>query len=255
MDIMSNQTDVKGTEATNLSSDYVLLSELFLYPHDEAYRKKLTKVQDWLSLYMPEAALILQPFIQFVEAARIREIQELFLRSFDVQAITTLDIGFILFGEDYKRGKLLVHLNEEHRQAGNNCETELSDHLPNLLRLLPKMKDSTVRNEIATLLIIPAIEKMVAEFSGEKIEKKDVVYKKHQKVLLDYSPNHRTIYQNCLKAVLFILRRDFGSEQEAGEKNNSARGCADPNIPGSCEADSGLKDFSQNIETEMLTEK
>jgi hypothetical protein len=33
----------------------------------------------------------------------------LFTRSFDVQAVTTLDLGYIVFGEDYKRGELLVN--------------------------------------------------------------------------------------------------------------------------------------------------
>ncbi len=242
-------------ETVNTLSDYSQLSKLFLYPQNDEYRSEMLKIEHYLMESNPGAALALKPFIDFVERSSIVEMQELFLRSFDVQAITTLDIGFILFGEDYKRGKLLVHLNEEHRKAGNDCETELSDHLPNLLRLLPKMQDEEMRAEIAIFLLLPAVEKMISEFSIDKIEKKDVVYKKHQKVLIETSPNHRTVYQNSLKALFLVLKGDFGYEPAQENSKTAGAGHSDPNIPASGEMDSELKDFSQNIETEMLTEK
>ena len=236
-------------------SNYGQLSKLFLYPQDEGYRNEMLKIEHYLMESNPEAALVLKPFIDYMEKSSIVDMQELFLRSFDVQAITTLDIGFILFGEDYKRGKLLVHLNEEHHKAGNDCETELSDHLPNLLRLISKMQDEEMRTEIAIFLLLPAIDKMISEFSVEKIEKKDVVYKKHQKVLLDHSVNYRTVYQFCLRALFLVLKGDFGFEPAPENSKTAGTGFSDPNKPASKETDSELKDFSQNIETEMLTEK
>ena len=234
-------------------ADYNQLSKLFLYPQDEGYRNEVLKIEHYLMESNPEAALTLKPFIDYMEKSSIVDMQELFLRSFDVQAITTLDIGFILFGEDYKRGKLLVNLNEEHRKAGNDCETELSDHLPNMLRLLAKMQDEAMRTEMAIFLLLPAFEKMISEFSAEKIEKKDVVYKKHQKVLLDHAANYRTVYQYCLHALLLVLKRDFGYVPDGDEHTSS--GHSDPNNPASQSATPAIKDFSQNIETEMLTEK
>ncbi|MCK9451670.1 MAG: hypothetical protein M0Q90_08265 [Bacteroidales bacterium] len=235
--------------------NYELLANLFLYPENELYKRKIRDVYEYLLKTLPEAAEALKGFMEFTTTSSIVEIQELFLRSFDVQAITTLDIGFILFGEDYKRGKLLVHLNEEHRKAGNNCETELADHLPNLLRLLPKMNDEAIRGELATFLLLPAVVKMTSEFSYEKIDKKDVVYKKHQKVILEYSPNYRTVYQKCLKTLFLALKNDFGYEPEPDKKSVEAQGLNDPNNPASYNADSGIKDFSQRIETDILTDK
>lgn len=243
-------------ETVNTLSDYSQLSKLFLYPQDEGYKTEMLKVEHYLMQTNAEAALALKPFIDYMERSSIVEMQELFLRSFDLQAITTLDIGFILFGEDYKRGKLLVHLNEEHNKAGNDCETELSDHLPNLLRLLSKMTNDEMRLEIATFLIIPAVEKMISEFSIGKIEKKDVVYKKHQKVLLEYSTNYRTVYQNCLQALFLVLKRDFGYTPASVQPITAGAGYSDPNNPASISnRETDLKDFSQNIETEMITEK
>ena len=72
---------------------------------------------------------------------RTLDLQELHTRTFDVQSLTTLDIGYVLFGDDYKRGALLSNLNQEHSRAENDCRGELADHLPNLLRLIPKLKD------------------------------------------------------------------------------------------------------------------
>ncbi len=248
-----NVNEEKDLSIRQSLADYGLLAGLFMYPDTEVYKTKVGEVYHYLLTNFPEAASSLRGFIDFTEDASIVAIQELFLRSFDVQAITTLDIGFILFGEDYKRGKLLVHLNEEHRKAANNCETELSDHLPNLLRLLPKVQDKEIQNEIATLLLLPSVEKMISEFSFEKIEKKDSVYKKHQKVLLEYSQNHRTAYQNCLQALFSVLKTDFGYEPVQMESEGSS--LADPGNPASQPLESVIKDFSQNIETEMLTEK
>lgn len=244
-----------NTPVTSSLKDYDLLANLFLYPKNDDYKGKVREINQYLQKELPEAADALKRFVEFTEASSFMEMQELFLRSFDLQAITTLDIGFILFGEDYKRGKLLVHLNEEHKNAGNDCETELADHLPNLLRLLSKMKDDAMRHEIATLLILPAVVRMMREFSPEKIEKKDAVYKKHQKVILEYSQNHRTVYQSCLKALFIVLKNDFGYEPQEEVSMNRRTGYADPNNPASTQADTPDKDFSQNIETEMLTEK
>lgn len=250
----NNHKETNSAPASSLK-DYRLLADLFMYPENENYKGKIKEVSQYLQKELPEAAEALRPFVEYTEASSFMEMQELFLRSFDLQAITTLDIGFILFGEDYKRGKLLVHLNEEHKNAGNDCETELADHLPNLLRLLPKMTDDAMRFEIATLLIQSAVVKMMKEFSPQKIEKKDAVYKKHQKVVLEYSQNHRTIYQSCLQALFIALKSDFGYIPREEVSMNRREGYADPNNPASVPSASPEKDFSQNIETEMLTEK
>lgn len=248
-----------GTEtktiATRSISNYELLANLFMYPELKDYKEKVAEIFEYLINTNSEAAASLKPFAEFTRASSIIEIQELFLRSFDVQAITTLDIGFVLFGEDYKRGKLLAHLNEEHKKAKNSCHTELADHLPNLLRLLCKINDEELRSEIAALLLLPAVEKMISEFSIEKIEKKDVVYKKHQKVILEYSQNYRTIYQCCLIALYHVLKKDFVCESDTDKIPVASTGLSDPNNPASGTEENVIKDFSLNIETEMLTEK
>lgn len=239
--------------------NYAMLADMFLYPESEAFKEKLREIHIYLLKEIPEAAAAMQPFMDFMEVTSFQGIQELFLRSFDLQAITTLDIGFVLFGEDYKRGKLLVHLNEEHRNAGNDCHSELSDHLPNVLNLLAKMKDEIMRNEIATRLVMPAVEKIIKEFSIEKIDKKDEIYKKHLKVILEYPAGYRTVYQSLLKALFIVLQKDFEYVSEDYEELRKNAGAADASqsflSTKQAIEDKSEKDFVQNIETEMLTEK
>lgn len=243
-------------------TDYELLSVLFFYPENESDLGKIKEVYVYLSINLPESAEVMKPFMDFITNSFLGEIQELFLRSFDIQAITTLDIGFILFGEDYKRGQLLVHLNKEHRDAGNICHTELSDHMPNVLCLLSKMKDNTLRKEIATRLLAPAVVKMLDEFSPDKVETKDKVYKKHLKTIIDYSTKFRTVYQTLLQALLIALKKDFDYEPEsiATPADKDGKGTAsymeESLSCSSCSsAGSSIPDYTRNIETEMNIEK
>lgn len=245
MEIEQN-TITEETLTKNTLANYELLANLFVYPKSEMYKQEVKNVYDYLQKNYTPFAPMLEPFVAFVKESSIVEIQELFLRSFDLQALTTLDIGFILFGEDYKRGKLLVHLNEEHKKACNICETELADHLPNLLNLLPKIEDVAMQTEIAQFLLLPALEKMIDEFSIEKIEKKDSVYKKHQKVLLEYSQNYRTIYQSCVWALFLVMQKDFNYEPTTTKRSNNNS---------FLNKEETIKDFCESIESEMLTEK
>lgn len=247
----------KGFLTGPLKVDYALLSEFFIYPHKKAYLDKVREIHQYLSTCVPEAAEAMNVYLTFIDHSTFTEVQELFLRSFDVQAITTLDIGFILFGEDYKRGQLLVHLNQEHREAGNDCETELSDHLPNVLRLIPKMKDEQLRNELALRLVIPSVEKMIAEFDDKKIEKKDKVYQKHLKTVIEYSPVYRTVYQSLLQALLIALKNDFGYQPwiEGRDEPDSVEAQMEGMACGSCSHSSTPKDFGGTVETELNIEQ
>ena len=260
MDTTTGITEEMITTSVQSLTDYELLAGLFIYPQNESYSKKINDIHEHLSATLPEAAEAMNPFIEFMADSTFQEMQELFLRSFDVQAITTLDIGFTLFGEDYKRGQLLVNLNKEHREVENNCETELSDHLPNVLRLLPKMKDETMRSEIATRLVIPALEKMIGEFDNKKIEKKDKIYKKHLKTIIEFSAEYRTVYQTLLNAVLIALKNDFNYDpstnwfSRVGRENESVgTNCSDNSACSSCSPEEA--DYIRNIETEMNIEK
>ena len=187
---------------------YNRLADILYYPEDDI-KEKTNKVQQLLDKKYSNAASELEIFTGFINNSTKTEQEELFTRSFDVQAVTTIDIGYVLFGDDYKRGELLVNLNREHKDAGNDCGTELSDHLPNVLRLLPKMKDKEIRNEFVAKIIIPGLKKIIGEFEIIKREKKDKVYEKHHRTIIERSDDYWSIYKKPLQAILAVIEKDF----------------------------------------------
>ena len=149
------------------------------------------------------------------------EVQEIFTRSFDVQAITTLGVGYIMFGDDYKRGELLVNLNRELRDAGIDCGSELPDHLPTVLRLMARWEDRELAREFAEEILHPALERVIAEFGQRRMQARDGLYKKHYKTLIVSSAERATMFREALAAVLAVLREDFDlNEWKPPEQSN-----------------------------------
>jgi len=204
----------------NSIKHYSSVANLFEYPGED-FLVKVGKVQTFMDEHFPEAGKILSPFTDFMSKSDLKKQQELFIRSFDVQAVTTLDLGYVMFGDDYKRGELLVNLNREHREVENDCGVELSDHLPNVLRLLPKMKDDFIVEELVKKIIAPSLRRMIRGFEPEQIELKDKFYKRKHKTLIDRPDEHYTIYQKTLEVLLLVLNQDFGfAESEPQEKTS-----------------------------------
>lgn len=247
---------------------YGLLSQLFEYPQDEDYSNSIISIYEKLKSELPEVAESMKMFIDFVNETSVSGMQELYMRSFDVQAITTLDIGYVLFGEDYKRGQLLVNLNKEHREANNVCNSELADNLSNVLNLLAKMTNAKMRDDIASKLVIPAVAKMSSEFSPQRIEKKDELYKKHLKTVIEFSATYRDVYKDPLETLLLFLKRDFFYDVDIlayfkvekksedvpvflMETKNTGESCV---APSNATSNEYFKDFSESIEIEMVIE-
>jgi nitrate reductase assembly molybdenum cofactor insertion protein NarJ len=199
---------------------YTALADLFRYP-EKSLVPAVVSAQDILDRRYPAAGETLGLFTEHFQKTDLYELQELYLRSFDVQAITTLDIGYVLFGDDYKRGAMLVNLNREHQEVGNPCYNELADHLPNVLCLLPLLTDASFREELVCRIVAPAVGKIITEFQTDKIEAKERVYRKHHKTLLDTSVASRTLYRLPLQALFQVLEQDFKLTPEAAPETSS----------------------------------
>lgn len=187
---------------------YCRLAEMFDFPGPE-FAARGRALLGFLRENYPDAAAELEHFLDGIPE-KTPDLQELHTRTFDVQSLTTLGVGYVLFGDDYKRGALLSNLNREHNEAENDCRGELADHLPNLLRLMPKLKDQELLEELVTEILLPALMLMNREFDPERIEKKNANYRKHYKTLIDPARGgERAIYGRALKAVTDVLTQDF----------------------------------------------
>lgn len=195
--------------AINLNH-YTLFAEALEYP-DKDYTNEVHALQQLLTSNYPEAAKEFAHFNRVISHADLRQLEELYTRTFDVQALTTLDIGYLLFGEDYKRGKFLVNLNREMREAGIDCKGQLSDYLPNVLRLINRMEKENLRDELVVMILIPSINKILNDFTPERINMKQKIYKKHQKTLLENPTDYPLIYYFLFSALVLILNEDFNT--------------------------------------------
>lgn len=146
---------------------YTHIAQLFSYPGSD-FRSAIPHLKAGLSQYG-------QPAVdQFLEVAAhfnsntISELQEYYIRTFDVNAACYLDIGYVLFGEESKRGQFLLNMKNEQLKARNDCGTEFADHLPNILTLLPKIKDLLFREELVISMLLPALKHMLENFRTEE---------------------------------------------------------------------------------------
>jgi nitrate reductase assembly molybdenum cofactor insertion protein NarJ len=195
---------------------YEHLARLFDYPRHD-YPTWVQAVYDLLSAKYVVAAAEINAFAAALPTEdggpftpeALDEVQEIFTRSFDVQAITTLGVGYVMFGDDYKRGEMLVNLNRELRDVGIEVGTELPDHLPTVLRLLARWEDRELVREFVEEVLHPALERMVAEFSQRRMAAREGLYQKHYKTLIISSAQRATIFREPLSALLQVLKDDF----------------------------------------------
>lgn len=198
-------------EYVKIPLHYSLLAALFDYP-DASFANRVRLLRNHLAAEYPLAIVELDQFLDLLPEDDLLTIQELFTRSFDVQAIATLDIGYVLFGDDYKRGEMLANLNREHLAAKNDCGTELADHLPNLLRLMDRLSDEDLIRDLAYAIIAPALLEMIGEFSPGRVQKKNEANNKHYKTLIDTPPvqtNVFVLYKFALRTLYEVLKQDF----------------------------------------------
>lgn len=164
---------------------YTILAEIFRYPAParSAFVDEWRKiVQTAVPGLMPE----LDSFVEHIQQKTMAGQQEYYIATFDVQALCYLDIGYVLYAEDYNRGVFLANMKNEQEKAGNNCGSELPDHLPNMLTLLPKLRDENLVEELVVSMMVPALGKMIESFRSAG-----------------------NVYQGMLEILLQIMERDF----------------------------------------------
>lgn len=189
-------------------SHYILFAELFRYP-DEDFAAQVNACQALLDERYPGAAAHMRAFTHYIQQCDADGREELYTKTFDVQPICYLDLGYVIFGEDYKRGAFLLHMQSEQKAHNNECGTDLSDNISNVFTLIARHPDQDFVNELAVRIIIPAVKKMIMEFETARVELKMKVLKKLHKAIIQEDLNQGNVYRNCLEALLEVLTKDF----------------------------------------------
>lgn len=187
---------------------YTLLAELFRYPNQDI-KTTVNEIQVFLDKNYPDAGDEFNRFSEFIANSTFYQIEEIFQKTFHIQAICFLDLGYVIFAEDYKRGEFLVNMKVEQEKYNNDYGHELADNLPYVLRLLPLHKDENFINELVVMVMIPALEKMLSEFDASKVKIREKVMNKKQKVVIMEGIKDGNIYKNVISAVLQVFKIDF----------------------------------------------
>ncbi|MBT3983656.1 MAG: hypothetical protein HOE90_20035 [Bacteriovoracaceae bacterium] len=162
MDSLENQKEFRHSMASQNAMAtplWEVLGHLIEYPNSENI-SRFEELMAPVKNFTPKLAEKFESFVEFTKNKSIRELEEFYVPIFDVHGISCLDVGYVLFGEEYKRGEFLVNISRLQRESNNEYGPELADHLPYLLKLLPKMKSGEEKTELVELILIPAVEKM-----------------------------------------------------------------------------------------------
>lgn len=167
---------------------YKILADSFRYP-DHKLDQQTEELLKLVMNCMPGKTVKVREILETQRLMTLGEQQEYYLMTFDVQAVCCPDLGYLLFGEDYKRAQLLVNLKREHSLAGVDCGNELGDYLPNILTLLERTTDRNFAEELGFIITIPAIRFMLVKLR-----------------------NVRNYYKDLLEILLDFLSQDFKGE-------------------------------------------
>lgn len=187
---------------------YIVFADLLRYP-DKDYPSKAKECLAMLQKQYPEVADEIIPFVDYICSHTEDEFEELYTKTFDVQPICYLDLGYVIFGEDYKRGAFLLHMQEEQLKAKNDCGTDLSDNICNMLTLYTKTQNQELLDELSVKILIPGLEKMISEFKQARVDLKVKILKKLHRAIIQEELNHGNVYKNVFSSLLQVMKKDF----------------------------------------------
>ncbi|MBM4166250.1 MAG: hypothetical protein FJ218_04920 [Ignavibacteria bacterium] len=139
---------------------------LLSYPSFD-YRKRMEECGFFLEEENENALNVFQKFVEATKTYSSEDFEELYTRTFDINPIASLEIGWHLYGEQYERGAFLVTMRGLLREYDISETTELPDHLSYVLLLIEKMEHDEA-TEFVCSYVFPSLEKICAGFSEEQ---------------------------------------------------------------------------------------
>lgn len=146
------------------SPSFSLLASLLEYPAPGAARR-IEEARAALAAEVPAAAQALAPFADFARGCAPARLEEVFAELFDFNPACAPELGWHLYGEDYKRGAFLVRMRRWMRELGVAEDAELPDHLIHVLEVYSKLPQPQAA-ELSQTKILPALAKMRAAAAG-----------------------------------------------------------------------------------------
>ncbi len=167
------------------------LATLYGYPREDAAAGAAAALAV-VATDCPDAADDLTPLEEHLRTSDRAACEELYVRTFELNPVCALEVGWQLYGEQYARGTFLVRAQQLCRDAAVDPGTELADHLPNVLRVLARLEGPSA-GALAVRFAGPAVRGMCEKLAGA-----------------GGNP-----YRGLLSATARVLERHYGGEVES----------------------------------------
>lgn len=168
---------------------YKLLAEMLCYPTDSTLATARLAAM-FLEVRCPEAARLVRGFARDIDGSETTDLEERYAAVFDFHPARTLDLGYQIFGETYKRGLFLVRMQESVTAHGVEIGSELPDHLPTLLRLLAELDADEEPRDLVEEVILPCVEKILRTFEEGESGYRDVLLAVKALLMADFGVTH-----------------------------------------------------------------
>ncbi len=145
---------------------YDLFGWLLSYP-DADYQVFVAECRSLLDAAGSEAAADVGVFADRLQPLGVDELQELFTVTFDLNPVSSPEVGWHLYGETYERGEFMVRARQLLRDCGIAESGELPDHLCHLLPALPRLAPAAAR-ALTGETLLPALEKMIGPLAARE---------------------------------------------------------------------------------------
>lgn len=127
--MMSSESTVKG------GAGIVALG--YRYPTESSHSTLVTAMTDLEG----KVGRGMQRFVDRVGQLTIGEWEELHTRTLDLSPLFIPYVGYVLWGENYRRGEFMADLKRDMERLGVDLKGELPDHLDPILRYLEVATD------------------------------------------------------------------------------------------------------------------
>lgn len=141
---------------------YDSLGALLDYPRAD-FHKQLNMCLQRLTVAGSQAAPHAKHFADGVIDLSVRDLEELYTRTFDINPVCALEVGWQLYQENYERGMFIVRMRRLMKQFELPESKELPDHLSHVMQAAGRLNDDELAG-FASDYALPAVEKMLKGF-------------------------------------------------------------------------------------------
>ncbi len=167
------------------------LAGLYEYPAHGLYAKRIAAFRKQLTEDYPACAKQLIPLAARTRGKPDGFVEEMYTRTFDINAICCLEIGWHIYGEEYARGSLMVRFRQELRAQKIRESAELPDHLTHVLQLIGRL-NGDMADDLAGRYLLPALGKMLEGMKGKE-SPYEVLLDVTRKIIRGEYPNAKMI--------------------------------------------------------------